>query len=229
MSSNLVNLIFNQFVEIVIKLAKKSNCDVDECDFNYRVRELVGHRLIDVIFVAEDNCGRRRDVVISIDFTSICFSDLTTCSWVAYLEKLAAEYVCDICPKKLMVVKNELKKCRPQPAKWCPLPCRNTTTIIKKKPYCPPEPECEVIICQEDECIPVCERKPCCPKKEIIVKYQSEKPWKCGDCTTLVTESEGHDFVEHKGNKDYNHHQWKGLNKGCGCGGSASSEVASHH
>ncbi|XWV25643.1 hypothetical protein QJ856_gp0110 [Tupanvirus deep ocean] len=219
MANNLVQLIFDQFLEIVEGLSRKSCFDFDECDFDYRVRELVGHRLIDVIYVVEDKCGRRRDVIVTIDFTNICVEDLITCKWVEYLEKLAHEFVNDICPKRLMIVKDEPKKCRPQPPKWEPFPCRNITTVIRKKKPVPKEPECEIIIEKECECVPLCKREPCVPKQQVIVKYEEEKPWKCGDFSILVEEpkEKHHDFKWHKGNKDFNHHQWKkccdGLNK----------------
>jgi hypothetical protein len=219
MANNLVQLIFEQFIEIVLRLSKKTRCDFDECDFDFRVRELVGHRLIDVIFIIEDKCGRRNDVIITIDFTNICFEDLTTCRWVDYLEKLAHEFINDICPKKFIIIREQSpKKCRPQPPKWEPMPCRNITTVIRKRKPIPKEPECEIIIEKECECVPICVREPCIPKHHVIIKQEIEKPFRCGDFSILVEEpnEKEHDFKSHKGNKDFNHHHWKSCcgNKG---------------
>lgn len=212
MANNLIELIFEQFIEIVIGLSRKSNCKLDECDFDYRVREFVGHRLIDVVYVDEDKCGRRRDIITQIDSTNICLEDLTTCRWVAYLEKLAKAFLCDICPIKLSIVKDEPRKCRPQPHKWQPFECKTVTTIIRKRKPVKKEPVCDIIIEKECECIPLCKREPCEPKHKVIIKYEAEKPWKCGDCEVLVEEPEErkHDFNWFKCNQDFNHHKWKG-------------------
>jgi len=211
MAIDIVQLIFDQFLEIVQRLSRKSCFEFNECDFEYRVREYVGHRLIDVIHINEDKCCRRKDAVITIDSTSICVEDLTSCKWVNYLEKLALEFINEICPKKLVVIKEEPKGCRPQPPKWQPFPCRNVTTIIrKKKPVCP-EPECEVIIQNECECVPVCKRCPCIPSEKVIIKYENENQRKCGDYGILVETpaQPKHDFNSNKGHKDYNNHLWK--------------------
>lgn len=214
MSSNLVQLIFNQFIEIVERFSRKSCFDFNECDFEYRVHEQANHRLLDVILIVIEKCNRRRDVVATIDFTNICTEDLTTCKWVDYLEKLARKFINNICPNRLMIVKNNPKKCRPQPPQWKPLPCRKVTTIIRKnKPVV--EPECEIIVERECECIPICNRAPCAPKHELIIRHQTEKPRKCGDHDSLVVEPEekNHDWNWHNGNPDYNHHKWR---KCCG-------------
>jgi hypothetical protein len=215
MAIDLVQLIFDQFLGIVERLSKKSCFIFNECDFEFRVREFVSHRLIDVIHTERDHCGRPRNAVVTIDYTSICVEDLTSCRWIDYLKKLAREFISEICPKKLVVVKEENKKCRPQPPKWEPFPCRNITTVIRKKVPIHKEPECKVIIERECECVPQCKREPCIPTEHVIIKYENEKPWKCGDFSMLVEnpEEKQHDFKNCKGNKDYNHHQWK---KCCG-------------
>lgn len=224
MANNIAQLIFEQFLEIVEKLSKKACFDFNECEFEYRVRELVGHRLIDVIHIVEDKCGRRRDVVVTIDFTNICVDDLITCKWISYLEKLANEFISDICPKRIIIAKEEPKKCRPQPPKWEPLPCGAITTVIHKTKPVIKEPECEVIIEKECECVPECERERCIPKQKVIIKYDEEKlPHKCGDVEILVKKpkEKDHDWEKYKGNYDYNNHIWKKCcqdrNKMCGC------------
>lgn len=234
MTSNLAQIIFEQFLEIVEKFAKHACFKFDECDFEYRIRELVMHRLIDVIYVVEDKCCRRRDVIVTIDFTNICLEDLITCKWVDYLEKLAREFICDICPKKLVIIKEEKKKCRPQPPKWEPFPCKITTTIIRKKPIIR-KPECEVIIEKECECIDECLREPCVPKKQVIIRFENEKPFKCGDFTMLVKDHDElkHDFEKHKGNTDFNHHKWRKCcsdkRNCCGGGGMVNAQQFNSH
>lgn len=210
MTTNLVNLIFDQFLSIVEGASKKSCFCFDKCDFEFRTRELLNHRLIDVKYVICDECGRKRDVIATIDYTNICVEDLITCKWVGYLERLANEFVCDICPKKLSIVKDELKKCRPQPPKWKPFPCRNITTVIHKRKPVIREPECEVIIEKGCECVPQCIRRTCEPKREIVIRYEEEKPWKCGDVSCIVETDlpKKHDWKIHKGNKDFNNHEW---------------------
>lgn len=223
--ANLVQMIFEQFLEIVERLSKNACFNFNECDFDYRVRELARHRLLDVIYVIEDKCGRRRDVLVTIDITSICIEDLISCKWVDYLEKIAREFVHDICPKKLIVVRDEIKGCRPQPPICAPFPCKTVTTIIRKKPFIPKE-ECEVIIEKDCECVEKCVREPCVPKRQVIVRFENERPWKCGDHDQLVVEpaQKHHDFNTHKGNPDFNHHVWRkccsGAKQSCctGCG-----------
>lgn len=210
MSSSIAQLVFDQFIKLIMAFSNKTNCTFDPCGFQYRVRDLLNHRLLDVNYAVEDDCNRCHDTTTTIDITSICLEDLTTCRWVDYLEKLAKSYLTDICPKKYVIIKNDLKKCRSQPPKWTPLPCKNTTTIVRKQKLMPVEPECEVIIENECECIPVCKRTVNVPKQHVIIKYETEVPVKCGQSTVLVEETiNDHDYVEHRGSKDYNHHQWK--------------------
>ncbi|BCS82919.1 hypothetical protein QLL95_gp1204 [Cotonvirus japonicus] len=225
MSNKLEQLIFEQFLEIVEKIADKSaDCfDFDKCDFAYRVRNNVGHRLLDVNYVIKDDCNRPRDVMISIDITNICYEDLVTCKWVNYLTKLAKEYVSDICPPKYIIIKEEPRRCRVPPPEWKPFPCKKTTTIIRRIEPIEHEPECEVIIEKGCECLPLCERAPCIPKEEIIIKYE-QAPEKCCVRTSLVEDHDHskHGWATHKGNPDYNNHEWK---KCC----SSSSQSHGHH
>ena len=210
MANNLVQIIFEQFLEIVQQFSKKACFCFNECDFDYRVRELANHRLLDVIYVVQDNCGRRRDVIITIDITNICLDSLISCKWVNYLETLAREFISNICPKKFIVMKHETRKCRPQPPKWQPFPCRNITVIRKKRPCLPP-PEIEVIVEKPNRCIPQCIREPCIPKQEITIIYEPEVRPKCGEATFLVNEpkQKRHDWNVHKGTTDFNDHIWR--------------------
>lgn len=210
MMNSLAKLIFEQFLQIVEKLVGKKGCiKFNECDFDFRVRELVNHRLIDVIYVAEDICKRCTSVVVTIDFTNICLEDLTSCKWICYLKTLAKEFVCDICPKKLDIVKDKPKKCRPQPPKWNPFPCKHTITIIKEKEQEFEKPKCKVIVEKDCECIPMCKRIPCVPRKKIIIKNISRKRHNCSDFTILVEKkNKKHDWDSFKDHTDFNNHIW---------------------
>lgn len=208
---NLVETIFEQFLDIVEKKSRKSCYEFDECDFNFRVIEAVKHKLLIVLFEREDKCCRRHEVTATIDITNICFEDLTSCDWIAYLKKIAVEFVNDICPKKFVIVKDKPKKCRERPHVCEPFPCKTITTVIKKRVPPKVEEECKVIFEEPCPCGPKCKRVHCPPKKEIIIQLEDEKPWKCGDHTVFVDEHKDvkhHDFGEHKGHKDWNHHLW---------------------
>lgn len=210
MTNNLPQLIFEQFLEIVERSSKNACFEFDECDFNFRVRDLVNHRIMNVVYIVEDKCGRRHDVFATIDITSICVEDLTSCKWVAYLEKIAREFINDICPSKLVIIKDEPRKCRPQPPRWEPFPCGIVTTVIRKRKPIVTVPECEVIIEKECECVPICKRVPCTPKQQIVIKYDNELiPHQCGDFTMLEESPNKHDYKVYKGTQDFNDHIWK--------------------
>ena len=211
--ANVVEIIFDQFLEIVEGLSKHACFKFDECAFRYRVREAVQHRLLDVLYVARDKCGRERDVIATIDITGICFDYITTCKWIQYLEKIAREFIHDICPPKFAVVKDSGNRCREEPPRCDLLPCRHITTVINKKKPRHKEPEPEIIIEKECECVPECKREPCIPARTIIIREELEKEHKCGDSTVLVREHKPkHDWGYFKGNVDHNDHKWNGCN-----------------
>lgn len=225
---NLVETIFEQFLDIVEKKAKKSCFEFDECDFNFKVIEAVKHKLLVVIFEQEDKCGRHREVTATIDITNICFEDLTSCAWIAFLKKTAVEFVNDICPKKFVIVKDKHRKCRERPHVFEPFPCKTITTVIKKRVPPKVEEECKVIIEEPCPCAPKCKRVPCHSKKEIIIQFEDDKEHKCGDHSVFVDEhheKKEHDFGSHKGNKDWNDHQW---NKKC-CKKKACQDPCDNH
>lgn len=213
MTNNIPHIIFEQFLQILLELAE-SKCVLDECDFQYQVKELVKHRLLDIAYTVKDQCCRPRTIIITLDITSICLRDLVCCKWIEYLTKKAKEFLHDICAKKIVVVKENLKPCRVEPPRWEPFPCKTVTTIVRKVvPVI--EDDCEVIIEEEDICVPVCPRVKCKPQKKVLIKYETEEPWKCGDYTVLVREDKKkHDWGNYKGSYDYNHHVW---NKKCEC------------
>ena len=224
MTSNLVDLIFNQFVEMVLDRAQvKGDCELGECDFSFRTREYAGHKLMDVLYKARDQCDRVRDVITTIDITSICYEDLCTCRWRDYLEKIARAYTVDVCPRRLSLVCDVPSKCREQPPQWRPFPTKTTTTIYRKRPVdiIPEEPV--VVIEEECQCIPVCKREPCTRKKEVIIRYKNEPAPKCGSCLQLVPEpKEKYDFKQFKDVTDYNSNIYRG--DCASCGGDVVSE-----
>lgn len=171
MADELAQVIFDQFVDIVKKMAcKKTCCVVDECKFDYRTRERRCHKFIDVIYSAEDKCNKRRDLCVTIEYTDVCFKYLSTCKWFDYLEKIACELVEDICPKKIVIKKDEPKRCRSKPQVCEPFPCKTVTYVCRERPV-EPVPVCEVIIERECECSCECERKHCVPENEIVITY----------------------------------------------------------
>lgn len=207
--ANVVEIIFDQFLEIVERLSKHACFEFDECAFKYRVREAVHHRLLDVLYVARDKCGRERDVIATIDITGICFDYLTTCKWIQYLERIAKEFIHDICPPKYAVVKDNSRKCREEPPRCDLLPCRHVTTVIHKKKPPKVKREPEIIIEKECVCVPECKREPCIPKRTIVIREELEKRHKCGDFSVPVKEYKNkHEFGHYKGNIDHNNHQW---------------------
>lgn len=187
MASNLVELIFNQFLDIVEKKAEHACFSFDECDFNYRERHAQNHSLLDVLYVAEDKCGRKRQVIVTLDITKICIEDLTSCRWISYLKSLARQFINDICPKKFAVVKDKRKTCRKEPPRCELPPCRETTTIIRKiKPVVKPE-KCKVVVEKCHPCIQKCVREPCPKERKVIIKYVDELPkHDCNNFTVLV-------------------------------------------
>ena len=227
MATSLVQIIFEQFIKIVKKTARKHECHVTKCDFQYRTHEFKTYRILDVIYVGRDECLRQRDVGITIDITSICLEDLPCEKWVHYLKKLAREFVNDICPKRLVIVKEKKQKCRPQPPKWEPFPCKTVTTIVRKIKPIEKKPKIKVIVEKECECVPECKREKCEEQRFLVVKEKSENKSRCGDHLVLVDEHKDnkHGWNTHKGNIDYNHHKWP---KCCG-NGSAENGAASHH
>lgn len=217
MANNLVQLIFDQFVAIVIKIASKCRCEVDVCDFDFRVRELTGYRIIDVLYVAHEQCGRTRDVVTTIDFTNICFEDLTSCEWIQYLKKIAREYVADICPRRVVIVKDKKRRCREEPPVWEPFPCQQITHVVEVTPVEPIIPRPKIIYEHECECVPQCERKPCIAQERIIIRRETEHvPWRCGDYT-VSAHNKHHSPQSPKRNGFHGHQNHTVKQSGCGC------------
>ena len=236
MATNLFELIFNQFVDMVVECAaKKKACKVDNCDFNWRVHDRTGTRVMEIVYLYSDECKRQHNITTIIDITNICTEDLVSCSWIDYITKIARDYVCSICPTRLTIVKEDLPKCREEYPKWQPFVTRTTTTITRQHCVEPVYSEPEVIIDPGCPCVETCEREPCPSRDRVIIKYKEDKNNCCG-CTQLKTPSR-QKYGSWKDNTDYNNHQWGsrstvktmggGSSKssgGCGCSG-GSSEV----
>ena len=226
MSNNLVEIIFEQFLGIVEKQAHKFCFDFDECDFKFKVREGRFVLLIDVLFRVKLKCDRWRDVIVTIDFTSICFEHLPTKKWRQYLKKLAKEFLADIVGenKPHIPEKERIRKCREEP-EWCRFPTKCTTVI--RRP-CKPKiekPKIKVLIEKECECIPICKPVKCDKKREILIKcdrfpkkhgcgcddkHDDKKDWKDDDC-------KDDDWKEGDWkDKDWQEDDWE-KEKDCGC------------
>jgi hypothetical protein len=174
MHKDLVLSIFEQFVSVIKKLPCNCLDSMDDCHFDYRIRNQMNSRIIDVIYSSVDKCGRRHDSLVSIDYTSICFEDLSTPQWAEYLIKLAKTMLDKICPEDVTIIPLVHKKCRPQPARWTPLPCKNTTIVTRQLKCERPAIEHEVIMEREPECVTICPSTKCVPKEKIIIKYTEE-------------------------------------------------------
>lgn len=208
MASNLVDLIFNQFADMVVDRAEtKDRCEISQCDLSYRLRVISGHKIIDVLYKLYDDCGRVRDVITNIDITNICYEDLCTERWLKYLEKIARAFVVDICPKKLGLVCGVRNTCREQPPKWEPFKTRTTTYINRIKPHEPKITKPQVIVEDECECIETCQREPCSPEEKVVIRYKNEPSFECGNCTRLVDDKPK--YKEFKDVVDHNSHAWK--------------------
>lgn len=154
MTTELNKLIFEQFLEIVF--CSKGWCTKpDPCSFDYRVREEDQHKLMNVLYVCEDACGRRREVETSIDITDICVEDLTTCEWVEYLTPIAQAFVHNICPKHYRIIKTQTP-CRQPPARFQPPHAKTTTIVQCPKPVVPCPPK-EVVVYEVPECVNRCD------------------------------------------------------------------------
>lgn len=209
---NVTDTIFNQFLELVELQADGSCCTFDRCAFDHCVFEKVGHRLLVVIFKSYDECCRERHVDAIIDITGICFDDLITCKWVSYLEKIATQFVHEICDPIIQVVPRH-KYCRQEPPR-CTLPvCELTTYVTKWEKPCKQERKPKVITCHSCECVPECPREPCCGNHTICIHHRKENH--CEASVPLKKHKSGHDWDTHQGVIDYNNHLWSRECKGC--------------
>ena len=206
MANNLVEIIFEQFLGIVEKQADKCCFDFNECDFKFKVREGRFVLLIDILYRVKLKCNRFRDVIVTIDITSICLEQLPTKKWRQYLKTLAKEFLADICEEKVKIPEKEhIRKCRKEP-EWCRFPTKCTTVIRKpcKPKVC--KPKIKVLVEKECECIKICKPAKCEKKREILIKcdrYPKKNDCKCDDWE----------------NDDWHDEDWKDDKKDCGCHG----------
>jgi len=195
MAFNLVEIIFNQFLDYVEKLAHKKYCrEINRCDFNYKTNETKFLQLIEVFTKAYDECNRCREVFIVIDYTSICFDQLPTKKWKQYLKKLAAEFLTELYEITVFKLPKEYKnKCREEP-EWCRFPTQCTTVITK---ICKPKkikPKYEIVIENRCECIPVCKREKCEPPRKLIFRCAPER---IDCCAPPKVECCGNNYYQH--------------------------------
>lgn len=167
MRTNLVEFIYDNFIQVVERVAKHKRCCIDECSFEYKIRKSCHHDLIEVIYVRRDSCDRCIEVSTIIDYTNICFEYLLTSKWAQYIKSIAKEFVKDICPKKFIIVFEEEKKCRPQLPIWKPHCGVKTTTICCKEEIIE-KPKIIFIRQKKCECAPICKPHKC-PKKHYII------------------------------------------------------------
>lgn len=208
MSNNLTQVIFDQFLDVVLDAAKKTCPGLDKCAFNYCIKPA---NTMNIIYTSTDECCRSFNTTTVLDITNICYGDLTSDKWIGYLYQVANILIADICPKKYVFTKVNNVECPPDPPKWTPYPTKLTTTIIK--PVCPPpdDDDCEVINEVSCECIPSCPRVfNSTPRKILIKEVTPPVPFCCGQGFTSLASDGKKQFGIHKGNVDYNNHQWWG-------------------
>lgn len=215
MANNLVEIIYEQFLGIVEKLAPKYCFEFNPCDFQYKTRDGVNVQLIDILFRAPGKCDSYRDVIVTIDYTSICLNDLPTKKWKTYLKNLANQFLHEIVYVETFVIPKpeKLRKCRKEP-KWCHFPTKLTTIIHKPCEPKEEKPKIKVVIEKECVCVPVCHDSPVAPKKKIIIKCDNEpKKPKCNSCNPH------HDDDHHESHHDSRPSYSKpGQKSNCGCG-----------
>jgi hypothetical protein len=201
-NSTLDNLIFNQFVGLVLE--QDCRCKISFCDFDYDIREEQNHVIMIVFFNGQDACKRRRTYETTIDITDICCDDVTNWKWVDYLKQIAARFAETICPRNLTVVPVPKAECRKRVTCWQPEACTRTVTIFKpakpiiKKP-CKPE-----IVHVKNPCKCECPEIPECETKERIIFCQTPVKRACRTCPEPIV---------------YDDASSNGGDCGCGCGG----------
>lgn len=206
MNSNLYQVIFEQFLDILQQASKRSCPDFDRCAFNYT---LVPPASMNIIYVYRDECCRPRNIVTTIDVANICYNDLCQSKWIEYLTRTATNYVYEICPKKYVIPVCTSQICPDDPPKWTPYPTKLTTTVIQE--VCPePEPE-ECIVVNETicPCLPICPRKFNSTPRQYVVKKVAARPnFVCGEGFTSLVEETREKYNDYKGVLDYNSHAW---------------------
>lgn len=217
MANNLVEIIFNQFLDILDKVANKKYCvDIDKCDYDFHERNSFKVQLIDVFTRVKGRCGSHKTVGITIDYTSICLEHLPTKKWKQYLKKLAHDLLAQIIEDKTFIIpeKEHKKKCRKQP-KWCAFPTQCTTVITKR---CEPKvvkPKCKVVFEKRCECIPVCKREKIQPKRKILIRCAPPVSKHCKKRRhDSDSDSDNDDWSRDNNNSsdDNDSHNWEGNN-----------------
>ena len=236
MANNLVEIIFEQFLAIVEKLAPKYCFDFNECDFKYKSREGRFVQLIDILYRVHLKCKRFRDVIVTIDFTAVCLEHLPTKKWRQYLKNLAKDFLSDIIneDKFVMPDKERIKKCRKEPV-WCRFPTKCTTVIRRPCKVVKKQPKIKVLVEKECECIPICKPVKCQKKREIIIKCDrfpkkndcncdDKKDWDNdwdndwnNDCKKCDDKKDDWDKSDSESDSDSdNEKDWKKNDYGCG-------------
>lgn len=142
--------IFDQFVAMAVKETASTGCAFVACQTNYSVRQHQSQ--MDIEYLSRDECERQSIYAVILDITDICFDDLHTPSWQAYVHNKVTALLAQICPPALPVPRKGTP-CRCAPACWgCPE--AKTTTYVQCTPVPPPpQPEHVVIVeCCESPC-----------------------------------------------------------------------------
>ena len=171
MAEKLVHVIAKQFLKIVKKRWYDKCCEkFKKCSFEYHSQE--HYHVIVVEHKKSDKCDRIIRTIAKIDHTNICIDDLTSEKWLNYLEEIAYDFVDNICPRKIVIVKKKEKKCKVPPPVVGPFPCKKVTVVYRKVPHKKKRNKKKKVIEQCQKCIKKCDHKKRKCEKIKVIKYE---------------------------------------------------------
>ena len=180
MSQDLVNTIFQQFADILVTVSAQNCFQINQCDLNYRVRSTCNTSLIDICYVPSQPipttspCCRPRNMVITINFTNICYNNLPTCKWIQYLQTLANQFMAIILGNNPIAIPTpNVIQPRKIPC-WSRFPVKNTTVINQVCQQQIQTPPSQVIVQNPCPCVNICPQPCYQPQQETIIQCQPQ-------------------------------------------------------
>jgi len=140
MAYNLEQVIFEQFMGIMGYHCNVIGFPFDPKEFSYFPKRTKCLSLLEIIYIPKKcRCQHLRFCTI-IDYTNICFENLSTNKWQQYLNGLVVDFLDNIMYEYVLnvpyVSTGNTSTCREQPL-WCQLPTR-TTQVVRCPCPCPP-------------------------------------------------------------------------------------------
>jgi len=200
--------IYGQFQKAVEAFAAKKQCPFNKCKMSYDIVINKKSKQMIIVYKGCSPCGNEYEVKKILEFSKICFDNITCPNWVEHITREAQSFVCEICPKNIPI--EIYDNCCPDPVIFVrPFEQKITTTVYEV--IQPPKPQKEYTIVYQGNCCdePQCERKPIVNKH--IVKRLT-MPLGCNDPTPICKEQKYGTIDDHP---DYNHHLFggKGISK----------------